>query len=402
MWQRIKNIYHLAQASLAVTFFLFPSNRLTVIAVTGTDGKTTTVNMIYHILKRAGKKVSMVSTIGAQIADRSIDIGYHVTTPSAWQLQKLLRLARNAGSQYFVLEATSHGLDQNRLAFININTAVLTNITSEHMDYHSNWQNYAASKSKLFKRAKFAILNLDDKKSFSYIKNTTSGKITTYSRKGPADYSLANFPLKLKVIGHYNLSNALAACASAGVLGIKKSDIITALEQFSGVKGRLEEISIGQPFKAIIDFAHTPNSLASALAALIGANPKSRIIAVFGSAGGRDKTKRIKMGEVAAKYADISIITSEDPRNENPRDIALEISRAFTKTGKIEGKDFFIVTNRQKAIQFAVNLAKKSDVVCFFGKGHEKSMCIGKKEYPWDEAATVKSAITAYLDHEKH
>ncbi len=392
MWQKVKNIYHFAQAFLASVYFGSPSKKLTVIAVTGTDGKTTTVNMIYHILKYSGKKVSMVSSLGATIGDKTRDTGYHVSTPSPFQVQKLLKSAVDAGSDYFVLEATSHGLDQNRLAFVKIQTAVMTNITNEHLDYHKTWLNYAQAKAKLFKHVKFSILNKNDK-SFEFLKNKTSGKIITYGVES-ADFTPKNFPVRLKLQGQYNLYNALAASAAVSVFGIPKNKILRALSSFAGVQGRLQEIKAGQQFKAVIDFAHTPNGLEQVLKTLKSSKKKSsKLIAVFGAAGERDKQKREVMGKIAASYADISVITSEDPRTENPLEIAKTVAKGFELSKKIKGKDYFIVTDRTQAITFATEMAKKDDIVGFFGKGHENSMCIGTVEYPWDEKEVVRRAI---------
>lgn len=373
MWQKTKNIYHFIQAFLAACFFQFPSKRLIVIGVTGTDGKTTTVNMIYHILKSAGKKVSMISSVSAQIGTKSFDTGFHVSTPSPIHIQRYLKEAKDAGSEYFVLEATSHGLDQNRLAFVDFAVGVLTNITHEHLDYHKTHQNYRDAKLKLFKNVKFSIINADDN-SYDYVKNHVNGKVVAYSKREGDDY---------------NLSNSQAAIEAAVVLGIKRSEAEKALKTFPGVKGRMEEVKTGQPFKVIIDFAHTPNGLENALKVLsshLTVNG-SRLIAVFGSAGERDKAKRSMMGKAANKYADLIILTSEDPRSEDPTDIANEIANG------IKVKKYEIVTDRQEAIESAVEKAKSGDVVAIFGKGHEKSMDIEGKEYPWDEFEAVKRAL---------
>lgn len=395
MWQKVKNIYHFVQAFLASVYFGFPSKKLTVIGVTGTDGKTTTVNMIYHILKSAGKKVSMVSSLGATIGDKSQDTGYHVSTPSPFQVQKLLKSAVDAGSEYFILEATSHGLDQNRLAFVKVKVAVVTNITDEHMDYHKTWQNYAQAKAKLFKNVKHSILNKDDK-SYEYLKKAASGRITTYSLTGPADITPKNYPIRLNIDGQYNLHNALAASASAASLEIPKDKIIESLKSFAGIKGRLQEVREGQQYRAVIDFAHTPNGLEQVLKTLhLSKKKNSKLIIVFGSAGDRDKQKRQTMGKVASKYSDISILTAEDPRSEDPEKIARSIALGFSSSKNKEGKDLFIIPDRTQAINFAVKMAEKGDIVAFLGKGHEKSMCIGDVEYPWSEEEVVKKAIKA-------
>ncbi len=401
MFQKFKNIYHYTQAFLAALYFNFPSKSLTIIGVTGTDGKTTTVNMLFHILKTAGYKVSMVSSVGAQIGSKHLDTGFHVTTPSPFHVQKLLRKAVDSGSRYFVLEATSHGLEQNRLAFVDFNVAVITNITTDHMDYHKNWQNYASAKAKLFKNVRYSVLNMDDD-SYGFLKNRTSGKQVGYSIREKADFDLEKFPIKSKFLEEYNLSNSLAAAAAASILGVPKRKVISAIKTFAGVPGRMQEVNAGQKFKAIIDFAHTPNALKKALAELKKKKPpKSKLIVVFGAAGERDKTKRPLMGEIAASLADISIITAEDPRRENLNTIIGQISEGFQKLKKKINTDYYQIPDRSKAINFAVSLAHGQDTIAFFGKGHEKSMCFGKKEYTWNEVKEVRKAIERKIKHAK-
>lgn len=377
MWRQLKNYYHLAQALIAAIYFKFPSKKLTVIGVTGTDGKTTTVSMIYHILKSAGFKVSMISSVNAVIGNSRYQTGFHVTTPSPWQIQKFLKRAQDAKSQFFVLEATSHGLDQNRLAFVNFTVAVLTNITHEHLDYHQTFARYRDAKLKLFKNVKFSIINAEDS-SFDYFKNCVDGKVVAFSSKGKGDY---------------NLSNSLAAIAATGVFGINRQKAKKALKTFPGVKGRMEEIKLGQAFRVIIDFAHTPNGLEQALKTLRSRFTVrgSQLITVFGAAGDRDRSKRPLMGKVADRLADVIILTAEDPRSEDPQDIANQIASGIKN--KKEGKNLFIIPNRRKAIQFVTNLAKAGDTVALFGKGHEGSMTYGKKETAWDEFKVVRDAI---------
>lgn len=397
MWQKIKNIYHLFTAFAAAVYFQFPSKKLTVIGVTGTDGKTTTVNMIYKILKDAGKKVSMISSVNAQIGDKSYDTGFHVTTPDPWQIQMYLSQAVKAGSQYFVLEATSHGLDQNRLAFVDFEVGVITNITHEHLDYHGTWKKYAQAKSVLFKKTKYSILNKDEKKSFKFLRDKVNGEIVTYGRSYDAEANLKKFPVKLQISGSFNISNALAAAAACFALKIDTDSILTALSGFSGVIGRLEEIYMDQDFKVVIDFAHTPNGLKNALKSLQTQleSYNSKLIAVFGAAGERDKAKRELMGKAADRMADIIILTAEDPRSEKVDEICEQIASGISR--KKEGDGYFIIPDRKDAIKFAIKFAKKSDIVAIFGKSHEKSMAVGNKEYPWDEYAVVKNAIKSRL-----
>jgi len=393
--QKIKNYYHLVRAFAAACSFRFPAKKLTVIGVTGTDGKTTTVNLIYEILKKAEKKVSMLTSVNAVIGNKTYDTGFHVTTPDPWNVQKYLRQMVNDGSQYAILEVTSHGLDQNRVAFCNFQIGVVTNITHEHLDYHKNWQNYFSAKAKLLKGVKFSILNADDQ-SYDLLKKRASGKIFTYGIKNKADLTLKNFPLKLKILGDFNYYNALAAAGVSRVLEIKDEAIKTALEEFGGLAGRMEEIDEGQDFKVVVDFAHTPNALEQALNTLHSAlkTQNSKLISVFGSAGLRDIQKRELMGKVSGRLSDYTVITDEDPRTEDPKKITQAIAKGCKKTGGKEGETFFIINDRQKAILFALQkLVKKGDVVGIFGKGHEKSMCYGKTEYHWSDQEEARKAL---------
>ena len=343
----------------------------------------------------------MVSSIGAQIGNNSQDTGFHVTTPSPFQVQKLINQAQKAGSKYLILEATSHGLEQNRLAFVNFKISVVTNITSDHMDYHKTWSNYASAKAKLFKDASISVLNKDDK-SYQFLKQKISGKIITYSTQNKADLNSKAYNLDSIFAQRYNRSNALAAVAACLAIGLPKNKIVKALKTFKGIPGRFEKVNAGQKFEAIVDFAHTPNAFENILTELKGRKKvKSKLIAVFGSAGKRDKGKRPLMGEIAAKLADTSIITSEDPRTENQDSIISQISEGFKKLGKKENINYFKIPDRGTAISFAVNLAKNNDTVVFLGKGHEKSMTIGKRDYPWDEVEEVKKAIRKVIKNEK-
>ncbi len=400
MWQRIKNYYHLLQALLANLIYNFPSKKLTVAGVTGTDGKTTTAHMIYEILTTAGARVSLISSIFAAVGPKTYQTGFHVTTPSPFALQRLLKQMVDAGSKFAVLEVTSHGLDQNRVFGVNFSVGVLTNITHEHLDYHKTYDNYAKAKAKLFKNVRWSVLNADDA-SFNKIKKLANGKIVTYGIEKKSDFNLKNFPIKLQISGEYNFYNALAAAAATSQLGVNKKTILTALSKFKNLAGRMEEIDEGQSFKVIVDFAHTTNALEQALKTLrkaLKAKRKARIIAVFGAAGERDRLKRPAMGEVSARLSDLTVITAEDPRTENPEDIAKQIAAGCEKIGAKIGKDYFVVTDRRKAVQFAITkLAKSGDVVGIFGKGHERSMCYGKTEYPWSDQNVAKKALKQIL-----
>jgi len=402
---RLKNYYHLLTAIFFVFFYRFPSRKLTLIGVTGTDGKTTTVNLIYHLLKSASKKVSMVSSVNAVIGDKVYDTGFHVTTPDPGDVQKYLRQAVDAGSQYFVLESTSHGLVQNRLFGCFFKIGVATNITHEHLDYHKNYRRYLMAKAKLFSRVKLAVLNKDDRSYLSLSKICKDKKCLTYSLKGKADFTLSNFPFKTNLLGDYNQANCLAAIAVASSLGVDRKTIQKALASFKGLVGRLEKIDDGQNFQVIVDFAHTPNALSKVLELLQKEKAKNgKLIAVFGAAGLRDIKKRFLMGEVSGNLADVTILTAEDPRTEDVNRIITRMAQGCNKAGSHElelsqidkiknGQRFFFrVPDRGQAIEFAIQkIAQSGDVVVICGKGHEKSMCYGKTEYPWsDQEAALK------------
>jgi len=392
MIQGIKNIYHFFSALLAILAFRYPARQLTVIGVTGTDGKTTTVNLIYHILITSGKKVSLISSVNALIGKKEYDTGFHVTTPNPWALQKYLRQAVDKGCQFMVLEATSHGLDQHRLLGANFALGVVTNVTHEHLDYHKTYQNYLKTKAKLFQAVKLAVLNQDDK-SFNYLKSVVpkKAKLITYGLK-KGDFTPRTFKFKTSLPGEYNQYNCLAAIAITSCLGLSNKMIKKGVSSFEPIKGRLEEIDEGQDFKVFIDFAHTPNALESVLK-FLKEKKEGKLIAVFGCAGERDRAKRPVMGEVSARLTDITVLTAEDPRTEDVNEIIDQIARGCQRAGGIEGKTFFKVPDRAEAIKFSLRKAQKGDIVIICGKGHEKSMCFGKTEYPWSDQKEARQAL---------
>lgn len=383
---------HLPSSVLANIVYGFPSRGMKFIGVTGTDGKTTTTNMIYQILKQAGKKVAMVSTINAEINGEKIDTGFHVTNPDYFLLQKLIRKAKKAGTEIFVLEVTSHGLDQYRTWGILFEVGVVTNITHEHLDYHGSWENYFNSKSKLVKVSRTAVLNSSENH-FERLKKLAPNNVLTFGEAKNADFSLDKYNLKLKLPGEYNKLNALAALAATSTFNIPEKEAIKVLENFDNLEGRMQEVPNKLGIKIIIDFAHTPNALENALIAL-KKDAKGKIISVFGCAGLRDEGKRPLMGEISAKLADKTIITSEDPRG-LIESINKEILKGAEKGGAKLGENIFIENNREEAIKMAIRvLAKKGDTVGIFGKGHEKSMNIdGNKELPWSDLEAAKKAI---------
>ena len=400
--------YHFPKAYLATRLYGNPGADLEIIGVTGTDGKTTTSTLIYHILKTAGKKVALISTVDAKIGRKNLKTGFHVTSPNPFALQALLRRMRSQKIRYVVLEVTSHGLDQFRLYPLRPKIAVLTNVTHEHLDYHGTFEAYLSSKLKLFQHAKHAVVN-KDLPIFAQI-NASLPKImfSTYSleldsqmkpdnieyQSDKTIFTLGNITYTLPMTGKYNLYNALAAVSSALLLDIAPSDIKRALVSFRGVKGRLEAIENKRGIHAFVDFAHTPNALSEVLTNLRShKKPEEKLIVVFGAAGLRDASKRPMMGKIAGELADKIVLTSEDPRLEDPKVIAKAILAGIPRNLR---QDVIIELDRTKAIDYAINqLAQKGDWVVCCGKGHEESMNLdGFTETPWSEHEALLSALS--------
>jgi UDP-N-acetylmuramoyl-L-alanyl-D-glutamate--2,6-diaminopimelate ligase len=387
----VNYVEHLPQAVMANIQFGFPAKKLRVIGITGTDGKTTTTNMVYRILTEAGKSASMISTINAFIGGKLYDTGFHVTSPDPKDVQRYLKTAVEADNEFMVLEVTSHALEQFRVWGVDFEEGVITNITHEHLDYHKTFENYLQAKAKLIKNVKVAVLNRDDP-SFERLQKMISGKVVTFGLHNNADFNPENFPLKLKIPGEYNLANALAAAAVTSSLGIDKKIIKKSLEGFTGLTGRMEEIENKRGIKIVVDFAHTPNALEQALKAL-RLLTKGRLISVFGCAGARDVGKRPMMGEISAKLADITVLTDEDPRFEDREKIIDTITKAATSSGAVLDKTLFREPDRDKAIKLAISMAKKGDTVGIFGKGHEQSMNYHGVERPWSDQKAVRKIL---------
>ena len=406
----------------------FPARKLIMIGVTGTDGKTTTTNLIHSILTAAGIKAGMISTVNALIGDRVLDTGLHTTTPDADAVQRYLAEMVKAGMTHCVLETTSHGLSQQRVAACEFDVAVVTNITHEHLDVHGSLAAYRAAKGLLFQSLaaaadkgvpKSAILNLDDS-SYSYLRDWIEQSarpgfhrphLHTYSVCCPANWAVIELEHKpeamhfkaigaghmievtTSLVGEFNVSNCLAAiAATVSGLGIEPDAVQRGITALPGIPGRMERIHAGQSFTALVDFAHTPNALDRAIAAVRQLTDE-RVIVVFGCAGLRDREKRLLMGEVAGRSADKIVITAEDPRTEALDEIMAVTARALEAQGRVEGVDFWRIPDRGAALAFACSLAKPGDVVMACGKGHEQSMCFGAVEYPWDDREAMRAAL---------
>ncbi len=427
-----------ALARLAAAFYDYPARRLAVLGVTGTDGKTTTSTLIYHILQAAGLKAGMVSTVSAVIAGQTQDTGFHVTTPEAPDVQRYLRLMLDAGLTHAILEATSHGLHQQRVAQCEFDIAVVTNITHEHLDYHGSYEAYRQAKGMLFAslaetgrksggNPRQAVLNRDDG-SYEYLHSLLASPQAEQAGVQQVAYGLSaqaqvraenvqagenglhfdvagpdfNLRVDCPLHGLYNVYNCLAAVAASVVgLGISPEAARRGLAAMQPVPGRMERIDLGTEFLAYVDFAHTPYALRAALETarhiLVARGKGGRVIAVFGSAGLRDRLKRRMMAETAAELADFSVLTAEDPRSESLGEILEEMAEGARRRGGVEGRSFWRIQDRGEALRFAVRLAKPGDIVLALGKGHEQSMCFGDIEYPWDDRTALRAALSENL-----
>lgn len=418
---------------IAASFYDWPGRKLTVIGVTGTDGKTTTTNLLYQILIAANLKAGMVSTVNAVIGDEVLDTGFHVTTPDAHDVQKYLARMVDAGLTHVVLETTSHGWSQYRVDACEFDIGVVTNITHEHMDEHGSYENYRAAKARLFSsleitqpkphgNPRLAVINRDDVKSFDFLNEFIRVKKINYGLQDGADVRAVDVKfdpsglhftaeskdmrvgISSRLVGAYNISNCLAAFTAAIYgLGIEPEVAARGIAALEGIPGRMERIDLGQDFTAIVDFAHTPNALKVTLEAAREIRDRSlqkekpRIISVFGSAGLRDKAKRRMMAETSAELADLTVLTAEDPRTESLDGILEEMADGARSKGGREGETFWRVADRGEAIRFALKLARPGDIVLSCGKGHEQSMCFGAREHLWDDRTAMRAALADHL-----
>lgn len=414
---------------LAAAYHDYPSRKMVVIGVTGTDGKTTTSTLIHSILQVATNgKAGLISTVAAYIGDQVVDTGFHVTTPGAPQIQAFLARMVAQGLTHCVIEMTSHGLAQGRLNGIDLDVAVLTNVTHEHLDYHGTFEAYRAAKGRLFemlgmsvkfKYAKYAVINGDDPNAdyftaicrkhdlFPYayglkredyyhadMVNYDPGSMTfmVYQNTDVSVIKLGDITSTL--VGEFNVMNILASVAVSDLLDISSWEIKSGITAVKTIPGRMERISEGQNYTAIVDFAHTPNALENALkAGRQMLQPGQKLIAVFGSAGLRDREKRRLMAEVSAQLTDFTVLTAEDPRTESLDDILETMAQACIAKGGVEGQTFIRIPDRGEALYRACQMAQAGDIVMACGKGHEQSMCFGTTEYPWDDREALRTTI---------
>lgn len=394
---------HAAYADMCAKWFGNPADSLKLLGVTGTNGKTSVTYMMKKILEKAGYKVGLIGTIQNMIGDEII--AAHNTTPNAYELNSLFALMKAKGCTYVIMEVSSHALDQSRVYRLNFEAAMFTNLTQDHLDYHITMDNYLAAKKKLFYMCKTAVINSDD----PYAQRLCEGldcKITTYSlgddstysakcvkyRPASVEYEFVSDSeighIKVNTGGKFTAYNSLCAAACAVEIGIPLATVAEALKELHGVKGRAEVVPTGRDFTVIIDYAHTPDGLKNILSTFRECE-KNRLIAVFGCGGDRDKTKRPIMGNIAAHYSDYAIVTSDNPRTEEPSAIIEDILEGM-KGAVIPVK---VIENRIEAIKFAVSIAKKDDIIVLAGKGHETYQILKTGTIHLDEREVVAEAL---------
>lgn len=410
-----------AMAFLADLFYKQPSHQLKIIGVTGTNGKTTTTYLIEKILADQGYLSGLIGTIKLKIGNETFEVKN--TTPESIDLQENFRKMLDVSSQYAIMEVSSHALDMGRVRGVNYHIAVFTNLTQDHLDYHGTMEKYREAKGLLFsqlgnkyeeeiEKNKYAVLNADDEAS-RYFKKITSAQVISYGIDHEADVKAENIQISsngtsftlnsfkgnidihLKMVGKFSVYNALAAISAALAEGIPLEDIKNSLEEVTGVDGRFEAVSEGQDFTVLVDYAHTPDSLENVLKT-IKEFAKGEIYCVFGAGGDRDKTKRPLMGNIAIRYSDMAIVTSDNPRSEDPEQIIADI---LTGVGtEVEnGQKYVIITDRKQAIEYAIDRAKPGDVILIAGKGHETYQILKDQVIHFDDRETARSALRRRL-----
>ena len=393
--------YHFAQSIIAGLKYHHPAKKLRVIGVTGTNGKTTTCFMIWNMLRSAGYKVGLMTTVAYGVDKLKPELG-HMTTVDAMTLNRRIADIQNQGAEFLVLEVTSHALAEYRTLGIPFEIAVFTNLTHDHLDYHKTFIKYRDAKGKLFKKAKFSILNADDPATLVYKK--LAKKYLTYGIKNGekraknvkltvsgVKYSYGDIIIETKIPGEFNVYNSLAAVLVGEKLGLTTTQIQNGISSLSEVEGRMNLIDEGQPFTVIVDYAHTPDALEKVFESL--GDVKGRVISVHGGAGRRDPATRPIRGAVLAKYSDIIIITEDDSRDEDPEKIAAGFIKGAEKHGFKLDDDLIKELNREKAIALALSAAKKDDVVLLLGKGHEKTILRADGPHDFEDIKIAKKYL---------
>lgn len=405
---------HWAEAFIANLVYGFPARGLNVIGVTGTDGKTTTSTLVQSVLKAGGYKCGLMTTVNIDLGNGLTPNPTRMTTIDPFTLCQNLKKMRRMGTNWLVLETTSHALAQHRVFGIPYTMAVLTNVTHEHLDYHGTAENYRLAKRKLFELVvanqqgtHTGVINAEDPNANLFIKavphaltyGRDTGDVQAKNVQATPDgnsfvvvHGNEKFPVTVSLPGSFNVMNALAAASVGLALEIPPEKITQGLSNLPNVEGRMNRIDLGQPFTVIVDYAHTPEAFAKIFGELKPLT-KGKLIAVFGSAGERDLLKRPEQGKIAGELCDIVVIAEEDDRFEDGEKIMADIAAGAKKAGKVEGKDLILIHNRVKAIENAIELAGAGDTVLLLGKGHEKCILHTGQKFPWDEVEAAKQAI---------
>ncbi len=416
----------IALAEFASAFYEFPSRELSVIGITGTDGKTTTARLVHSILAADCRDVGLITTLGIEAQKTTIDTGTHVTTPNAVKMQEFLREIVNNGMSHAVIEVTSHALEQNRVHAVDFDVAAITNVSREHLDFHDSMDSYIDAKAKLFRYVskqvipktdipRTSVLNIDDI-TYDQFSRIDVDNVLSYGINSSADFHASNinvsssgtsfilnspvgyYHIRTQLLGVHNVYNSLAAAAVCFSQGVDIDKIVHGLELVRVVHARMERVDEGQDFDVFVDFAHTPNALRNILqtARSIASN---NVIVVFGLSGGlRDKGKRPLMGQVAGRLADQVVITAVDwYEDEHCQTILEQIAEGCLQVNRLPGKDLYLVPDRLQGIEKGISLAQTGDVVVIAGKGHEGMLSIGGIEIPWDEFGNVKMVLNQVM-----
>ncbi|HOE74458.1 MAG TPA: UDP-N-acetylmuramoyl-L-alanyl-D-glutamate--2,6-diaminopimelate ligase [bacterium] len=418
--RKVINFYHLVQSVLANILYGFPSRRMRVLAITGTNGKTSTAFFVASILRAGARKVGMLTTVRFVIDKKEIANKLNMTTVNPFLLQRYLRKMCRAGCTDVVLEVTSHAIAQHRIWGIRFDAVALTNISHDHLDYHGTIKQYVATKKQIFGGANLVVLNKDDEY-FAQFAKEAKAKVVTYgleekdvdvtARKILSEPTGTTFTLltgagqqaiRLQTPGRFNVANALCATSLALGKNISLSDIKTGLEAVELIPGRMERVLLPEAkgrlnFSAIIDYAHTPDALEKVLLALRPAT-RGKIIAVYGATGDRDKSKRSILGEIGGRLADVVIITDEEPYTEDPQAIINAVASGVEEGGKKgkakkAGENFFVIKNRMDAICKAIDIAGSGDVVIVTGMGDQSYKVIGQEKVPWSDRDIVAAML---------
>lgn len=418
-----------ALGRLAAAFHDFPARSLSVVGITGTDGKTSTTFLTSAVLSAGGLRTAFVSTAGRKLGDTLLPNDTHLTTPDVVAVQRFLAAARDGGADCAIVEATSQGLDQGRLAHLEPDVAVLTNLTTDHLDYHGTPAAYLEAKAKLFamlgtgpgerggpgKRVRrTAILNVDSGASAILAARTGADQLwygigaggvraervvgDAWGTRYQLHTGAGEVPVALALPGRFNVVNSLAAAAVGVAFGVAPERIGRGLAAVTQVPGRMQPIEAGQPFGVVVDYAHNPHELRQVLSFLRWrAGPGGRVIAVFGCAGDRDPGRRRQMGRVAAELADFTVVTSENTWTEQPEMIMAEVMRGLVERGRRPDRDYACRLDRREAIRLGLSRAGEGDMVLVAGMGHEPSMIIGGREVPWDDRQVVHDLLVESL-----